>query len=480
MNKNMCVNLCLLFATFHVGTTTAAPPTELERQAQRIFANRQWAELETIRETKSLNLSGTGVTETDLYILHQLPNLESLALEGTILQNGLKNVLTDRSLLILPGQLKSLKLDGQAFTTLGVRHLSRLQELQELDVYLTSIGGRGVADFSRLPNLRKLRLGTPTTETIEALCSLSGLESLEFDGRHANDLVLSGLARLPKLKHLTIKNYWTPEAAVDYIRKWPSYSGNERALIEAARTIRQLRTLSKDADELQSVRNRIHISVLQPSDGVIQPDRIHHRRNLVDTLARINSHEFDPIALAAAVEKSALECARTAYEKDTDGYERVTQWFRTSTPGKQKWSRFTIPDSPVSVGFPASKYISPTRHQLLKNVFHWHFGDRDLMVKVTPFEVKSMTPTEWVEFVAEGEWLRGVDSAKLISEKWVNEKGRQAKEVFFTYRDFESGRQACRTRVVYIDGWIVAMTWKSQSGVSSTEAAEWFSTLTIH
>ncbi|MEX2315803.1 MAG: hypothetical protein WD669_01535 [Pirellulales bacterium] len=148
------------------------------------------AELMQLAGLKSLDLSGTAITDGALTRLGNLCNLERLVLD--------KCRITDHSLSELPKltKLKILQLSHTQISDIGLNSLSTLSELQELDVSGTQITDAGMYLLSRLAGLVTLKL-CQTQVTDAGLMKLKALPSL----RHVNVTVgksvsLDGVRRL--------------------------------------------------------------------------------------------------------------------------------------------------------------------------------------------------------------------------------------------------------------------------------------------
>lgn len=115
------------------------------------------------------------LTETDLALLKDLPQLEKISFERTGVGND------------------------------GMEHLQDLKHLQELEFRLTNIGDTGLQYLAGLVNLRKLSIGE-TKVSDDGLVYLKGLTRLEHlilrgQGKRISD---AGLAHLHELKNLQI------------------------------------------------------------------------------------------------------------------------------------------------------------------------------------------------------------------------------------------------------------------------------------
>uniref|UniRef100_A0A672I0T2 Uncharacterized LOC115394255 n=1 Tax=Salarias fasciatus TaxID=181472 RepID=A0A672I0T2_SALFA len=124
---------------------------------------------------QTLNLDGTGVTESSLEHIATLPALSSLSLGGIAVLDG------NHTLQIISGlKLTHLTLPGRhCVTDGGLSFLSSLSHLLELDLTdYTQVTDRGVSQLSTLTRLKKLSLSN-TQVTDAGLPSLRGLQDLQ-------------------------------------------------------------------------------------------------------------------------------------------------------------------------------------------------------------------------------------------------------------------------------------------------------------
>jgi len=108
---------------------------------------------------KTVSLSNTQVTDTDLKELARFENLENLFLWNT--------AVTDARLKELGGlkNLKSLYLGGTEVTDQGLKHLAGLKSLQHLDLRSTKVTDQGLEVLAGYQSLQKLDLGrAPVTD----------------------------------------------------------------------------------------------------------------------------------------------------------------------------------------------------------------------------------------------------------------------------------------------------------------------------
>ncbi|XP_068604369.1 uncharacterized protein si:ch73-173p19.1 [Brachionichthys hirsutus] len=143
---------------------------------------------------QTLNLDGTGVTESSLEHLAAHPALSSISLSGIPVADG------DRALQIVSGlKLTQLTLPGRhSVTDGGLSFLSRLSLLLELDLTdYNQVTDHGVGQLATMTRLKKLSLSnTQVTDAgLPPLCGLQELQELCLDrtavsSRGVADLVI--------------------------------------------------------------------------------------------------------------------------------------------------------------------------------------------------------------------------------------------------------------------------------------------------
>lgn len=150
---------------------------------------------------QTLNLDGTGVTESSLEHLASHPALSSLSLAGIPVVDG------NQALQIISGlKLNQLTLPGRhSVTDSGLSFLSRLSLLSELDLTdYTQVTDQGVSQLSTMTRLKKLSLSN-TQVTDAALPSLRGLQELQELCLDRTAVTSRGVAKLITcLPHLQV------------------------------------------------------------------------------------------------------------------------------------------------------------------------------------------------------------------------------------------------------------------------------------
>jgi hypothetical protein len=105
------------------------------------------------------------------------------------------------------GALRSLDLSGsRALTDDGLTHLSRLPELEHLNLGGTTISGAGLRVLRTLPALRSLSLAWTgvSDDSLKALAACERLERVDLVGTGAGSIALRALAGKPALASLAI------------------------------------------------------------------------------------------------------------------------------------------------------------------------------------------------------------------------------------------------------------------------------------
>jgi Leucine-rich repeat (LRR) protein len=172
-----------------------------------------------------VDLSNTGVTNADLQLLKDLPDLRVLILGGTqgtkVTDKGLEHLkgsvnlqrlhlygtpITDEGLVHLKGltDLRLLNLVGTRVSTDGLKHLKGMTKLEQLDYY--GIDDVGLAHLKGLTNLKTLHLQrcTVTNAGLEHLAGLTNLQSLHFGSAKITDDGLNHLKKLTALRDLSL------------------------------------------------------------------------------------------------------------------------------------------------------------------------------------------------------------------------------------------------------------------------------------
>ncbi|XP_074477765.1 uncharacterized protein LOC141759525 [Sebastes fasciatus] len=173
-----CLSQLSLNQTAVTEATLAVLPTCVPQLRLLSIKQTQVRDVSALAELSSLqtlNLDGTGVSESSLGHLATHPALSSLSLAGIAVADG------NHALQIISGlKLTQLTLPGRhSVTDGGLSFLSRLSLLLELDLTdYTQVTDQGVIQLSTMSRLKKLSLSnTQVTDT--GLPSLRGLQELQ-------------------------------------------------------------------------------------------------------------------------------------------------------------------------------------------------------------------------------------------------------------------------------------------------------------
>jgi serine/threonine protein kinase/Leucine-rich repeat (LRR) protein len=148
-------------------------------------------------DIRSVNLSGTGVSDDDLYALNDVPNLQDLSLARTrVTDDGLVHVRQ------LEG-LWSLDLANTQISNEGLSHIERLTQLRDLNLTKTKVTDQGMARLAPLTELTKLYLSDTAIgdSGLKQLERLSGLKYLALNGTFVGDVGYDGFReQLPQVE----------------------------------------------------------------------------------------------------------------------------------------------------------------------------------------------------------------------------------------------------------------------------------------
>lgn len=188
------------------------------------FADRHLPLLKEFLQLKSLNLSGTAVSDAGL------PDLTTL------------------------GSLTKLELAGKKISGKGLASLAPLTNLTFLSLYRARVDDNGLAALRPLKNLKTLDLRETqiTDQGLKELKGLAELENLYLDSTAVSDIGLKQLAPLAKLKHLSLSVCGgITDLGMREIGQLPSLE-----LLAVART-----PVSNEG--LKELQNLIHVNVSQ-------------------------------------------------------------------------------------------------------------------------------------------------------------------------------------------------------------------------
>jgi Leucine Rich repeat len=162
-----------------------------------------------------VDLSGTAVDDVGLAHLERLSDLENLFLSGT--------QVTDVGLAHLRGLtgLRQLVLDHTRVSDAGLAHLERLTGLQWLVLDQTQVSDAGLAHLERLTGLQMLNLaGTRVSDAgLAHLRGLTGLQGLSLASTRVSDVGLVHLEGLTALPALNLSHTAISDAGLAHLER---------------------------------------------------------------------------------------------------------------------------------------------------------------------------------------------------------------------------------------------------------------------
>ena len=161
---------------------------------------------------EKLSLSDTNVTANGMVHLSKMTNLTYLRARGFPTNDSL------RSLSKLE-KMEELSLEESLVTDEGLVHLKGLKSLRNLSLVDTKVTGSGLKDLPG--SIKKLRLwGCPVSDrTAEGLSKLTNVEELNLNQTEIGDNGLGHLAKLTKLRELRLKETKVTDAGMAQLRK---------------------------------------------------------------------------------------------------------------------------------------------------------------------------------------------------------------------------------------------------------------------
>lgn len=179
----------------------------VEHAQQDSFDFEQIEILNGLSKLKFLNIL-RGMHDDAFVKLDNLPSLTSFGLAGQPLPDDVPQI-TNRAIAMLKRypKLNNLNLTGVKISDDGFAELfssPEMQNLQSIQLGLTSIGEKGLEAAAKLPRLRELRFEQCTKTTATALAHLkdSTVEALNFAGALMSADRLVEIAKIPHLKTL--------------------------------------------------------------------------------------------------------------------------------------------------------------------------------------------------------------------------------------------------------------------------------------
>jgi glyoxylase-like metal-dependent hydrolase (beta-lactamase superfamily II) len=148
----------------------------------------------------SINLNVSKTNDTDLTVLKEIKNIQTLLLRETPITDSGLAVLRDLSALV------TLDLYHTAVSDSGLPHLKHLQGLQTLNLDWTKITDRGLKDLQQLRELRNVNLARTNVGDVglRALKQLTKLVALDISNTKVTEDGLVELKELKDLRHLNL------------------------------------------------------------------------------------------------------------------------------------------------------------------------------------------------------------------------------------------------------------------------------------
>lgn len=204
------------------------------------------------RETESVNLSDSSVTDGALFALTNLPNLHSLNLSHTnITDRAVEPILKLNSLTEL--DLGKTKLSAHALGRLGA-----MQNLQKLTLSSTDFNDDAAAHLSKLENLNELDLRDSqiTDSGLSELAKAQKITSLALSGCRITNSGLKSIAKM-KLSRLDLWDTDVTAGGISNLQKCISMSQLRiRTTNLSSEDLRALSMLTKlEVIELYNVHN---------------------------------------------------------------------------------------------------------------------------------------------------------------------------------------------------------------------------------
>jgi len=179
---------------------TATPPVGKGEKAvaewiQAMGGKAVWAD----GAIQEVSLGSTPVTDLQLEVLGELPNLRRLDLRSTEI-GDLGIQFFSRA-----EKLTELALDHTLTTDQGLAHLASLKSLRKVGLGYTLVRGEGFADLKDLEALAQVSLaGAPVTDS--GLKQLALVKNLDHLSLNHTDITNEGMSQLKNLKKLTHLN----------------------------------------------------------------------------------------------------------------------------------------------------------------------------------------------------------------------------------------------------------------------------------
>lgn len=162
LRQRAAVARVLELAAQDVGTLQASPaviyqpivdiekPPTLENWIR--YRTSLWFGDECCRKVKSVQLVDSGISDDELKVLSDLPDIQSLQLENTLTSNFGLHQITRCT------KIETLNLSGTCITDEGIAKLHQLAELRRLYLRNTELTDASIAELSTMNDLRVLSI----------------------------------------------------------------------------------------------------------------------------------------------------------------------------------------------------------------------------------------------------------------------------------------------------------------------------------
>ena len=168
-----------------------------------------------MKHLRELSLSSDLLTDDGMEILAPAPGLLSLKLDGAFTNEALRHI----------GQLRDLRRLSLAgdFDDEGLGLLTRLVNLEALELHSRHLRGPGLAHLAALPRLGCLRIAQAAPElSLSELASCPVLQVLDLGSAGVTDDILSTLPSLPHLQSLSIDENLVSDQGLSVLPRLPN------------------------------------------------------------------------------------------------------------------------------------------------------------------------------------------------------------------------------------------------------------------
>ena len=171
--------------------------------------------LSRLGNLKVLSLAGAPISDQGLSAVSALRGLRSLDLKGTL--------VTDAGMTaLLPLPLRHLSV-GPRVTDAGIRTLSGLQTLEQLDASQARVGASGLSALSGIRGIHTLFLGRSMTDQgLSALQRFKNLKRLDLTGARLSDASAGVWEKMPGLQELALDHSQVGDATLRALSRLPA------------------------------------------------------------------------------------------------------------------------------------------------------------------------------------------------------------------------------------------------------------------